>query len=89
MAPSCDMDPPRAERLPPIVRFILGNAAVGAVLGGALAAALVYTDTYGLQSLIRNSSDPVTPVVMIIVGFATLIGGLYTGAAIMRLPERK
>lgn len=74
-------------RVPALVRYILRNAAIGAALGVALALLLVATDAAGLRSLMAESADPTTPMLLLAVGFATLFGGLYAGYAIMMLPE--
>lgn len=65
--------------------FIVANAAVGALLGMAMAGAMLLTDTFGLATLIRDSSDPVTPVAMLLAGFAITIGQAFVGTAIMSL----
>lgn len=72
----------------PIV-YILSNAAVGASIGILLAIVLMLTNTAGLGGLIHDTMDPLTPVLLVLVGFATLFGGLYTAAAIMMLPASK
>jgi hypothetical protein len=75
--------PHRTPRLPVAVTFVLRNAAIGAALGVAVAAGLVATGAGGLRDLIRDAEDPVTPLVLLAAGFATLIGSLYTAAALM------
>ena len=78
---------PRARfRLPGIVAFILRSGAVGAAGGAVLAAAFLAGDVAGLGTLVAGASDPVSPVLLLGLGFATLIGSLYAGAAIMLLP---
>ncbi len=74
--------------LPRAVRFVLFNVGVGSLIGAAFGLLLIATDAGGLRSLIADSSDPVTPVLLVIGGFASLIGGLYVGAAIMRMPAK-
>lgn len=66
--------------------YVLTNAAIGAALGMGLAAVLIFTNTGGLGRLIRDSADPVAPVLLVLVGFATLFGGAYAAAAIMLMP---
>lgn len=73
--------------LPGIVMFILRSAAIGSVIGVGLAALFILADTGGLGSLIAGSSDPITSLLLLGLGFATMIGSLYTGAAIMLLPK--
>lgn len=86
MAPCNAQNPTEAARPSPI-RFVLLNAAIGAVLGCLLAAALVYSNP-ALQALIAGSASPAVPIAMLLVGFASLVGGLYAGAAIMLMPYR-
>lgn len=69
------------------IAYILTNVAVGAGIGVAIAATLMLTNAAGLGSLIHDSSDPLTPVLLVLMGFATLFGGLYTAAAIMMMPR--
>lgn len=72
-----------AATVPNVVTFLLVNAAVGAVIGIALASALVYANVAGLRDLIGTSSDSLIPLMLILVGFATTFGGLYTATAVM------
>jgi hypothetical protein len=74
-------------RLPGIVRYILKTAAVGSTVGIALAGGLVLVDAAGLGSLIASSPDPMVPLALFGIGFATLFGSLHTGSAIMMLPK--
>lgn len=69
--------------MPRLLAFVLGNAAVGAALGVAFALLLLAVDVAGIRTLISGSSEPVAPVVLLFLGFATLIGSLYTAAAVM------
>lgn len=77
------------RRVPVLVRYIVRNAAIGAGLGVLLAVILVGTDAAGLRTLIAESTDPITPMLMLAGGFAILFGSLYTGYAIMTLPEEQ
>lgn len=76
----------RLQQMPRLLAFVLGNAAIGAALGVAFALLLLAIDAAGLRTLIAGSSEPVAPVVLLLLGFATLIGALYTAAAIMLVP---
>lgn len=78
---------PAMVRLPRVVAFILRSCAVGTGLGAGLAVALVLSDAGGMGTLIASSSEPVVPLVLFAAGFATLIGSLYAGSAIMTLPR--
>lgn len=78
--------PPKFDPMHRLVLYVLGNAAIGAFIGLALAGLLMLTNAGGLGRLIQDSAEPVAPVLLVLVGFATLFGGLYTGAAIMMMP---
>ena len=78
---------PAEHRLPFLVRVVLRGAAIGAAIGTIVAGLLIVTDAAGLGTLIAASSEPVVPVIMLAAGFATLIGGLCAGSAIMLLPS--
>ena len=73
----------RLNRMPRLLAFVLGNAAIGAALGVAFALLLIAVDAAGIRTLIAGSSEPVAPVALLLIGFATLIGSLYTAAAVM------
>ena len=72
--------------LPGIVTYLLRTAAIGALIGMAVAALLIVTDAAGMGTMIRDSQAPFAPVALLLLGFATLIGSLYTGTSIMMLP---
>lgn len=72
-----------------VARFVVIQWATGAALGCLFAGLLLTMDTGGLSSLVRESSDPVTPVALLVAGFASLIGSLYAGVAVMLLPDRR
>ncbi|HRD76415.1 MAG TPA: hypothetical protein PK264_10810 [Hyphomicrobiaceae bacterium] len=75
------------RRLPGIVSFILRSAAIGAGLGAGLLALFLATNTGGMRALILESSDPMAPILLLLLGFMTLVGSLYSGAAVMTLPR--
>ncbi len=75
-----------AAGLPRAVKYVLKNAALGASIGVLFGSATIATNVAGLRGLILESSDPVTPVILILAGFATLFGGIYTATTIMRMP---
>jgi hypothetical protein len=68
-----------------LVRFVLLHALVGAALGIGIACALLLTNAAGLCSLIVQSDDPITPLIMLLTGFGSTIGGLYVASAVMLL----
>ncbi len=80
---------PKTERLPPLVTHLLRTAAVGAFLGSFLALGFILTNAAGLGRLIAESATPVPALLLLFIGFTTLIGGLYTAASIMMMPRDK
>jgi hypothetical protein len=77
-----------AARLPSVARLVVRGWAVGAGLGALFAVLLVLTNAGGLRDLIRQSPDAITPVALLVFGFATLIAGLYSAAAVMLLSSK-
>ncbi|MEZ5774472.1 MAG: hypothetical protein R3D33_07165 [Hyphomicrobiaceae bacterium] len=78
--------PGASEALPLLVVFLIGHAAIGALIGIIVAGLILLTDLAGIKSLILMSGDPVTPLVLLAAGFAVLFGGVYSAAAVMLLP---
>ena len=68
-----------------LVRFVLLHALIGAALGIGIACALLLTNAAGLCSLIVASDDAITPLIMLLTGFGSTIGGLYVASAVMLL----
>jgi hypothetical protein len=75
-------------RLPPVARLVVRGWGVGAVLGAAFAMLLVVTNVGGLHDLMGQTPDAVTAISLLVVGFATLFAGLYSGAAVMLLSSK-
>lgn len=73
----------RWRRLPRLIRLFIVNGSAGAALGAILAGALIATNAVGLRTLIVNSSDPTTPIAMLVVGFSSLFATLVIAAAAM------
>jgi len=74
---------PTRQRLPPIVVFLLTHAAIGSLTGLAVAAALVSANIGQMRDLLTASSDPAPAAALLAVGFATLVGSVWVGAAVM------
>ncbi|MEQ1695482.1 MAG: hypothetical protein ABL901_06535 [Hyphomicrobiaceae bacterium] len=73
----------RSEPLPKLVVFLITRAATGALVGVAIAATLVATNTRGLRDLIEASTDQIAPALLLGVGFASLFGSLWAAVAVM------
>lgn len=74
------------RRLPFLVRFLLVNAAIGAVVAVGVVAALILTDAGALGRLIAADRDPVVAVALLTFGFVITLGSAAMGAAVMGLP---
>lgn len=69
--------------MPSLVRLVMGYSVLGASLGVAFAVAMIATDAAGLRSLLAEVDDPVTPVVLLSMGCASLMAALLVAAAAM------
>ena len=74
------------RRQPSLVRFLLINAGIGALVAVGVVAALIFSDAHALGRLIQGDESPVVAVVMLIFGFVITLGSAAMGAAIMGLP---
>ena len=72
-----------------MLRFMGLNAALGSLIGALTAAALILLDVGGIGARITNAANPVIPVLLIIVPFASIFGGAMTASAIMLMPYEK
>jgi len=77
---------PTVGRHPSLIRFLLINAGIGALVAIGVVAALILTDTHALGRLIMADRDPVVAVVLLAFGFVITLGSAAMGAAIMGLP---
>ena len=74
--------------LPSIARFVVRSWAIGALLGAVFATSLILTNAGGLHDLLRQSPDAITAIALLNFGFASLVAGLYSGAAIMLISTK-
>jgi hypothetical protein len=73
-----------------MLRFLALHAAVGALIGAAVGLSLIVLDIGGLGRLFARPSNPVQPLILMSVPFASLFGGAAAASAILTLPyERK
>lgn len=73
-----------------MLRFIFTNTAIGVLIGVLTATAIILLDIGGIGTRIANSSNPLVPVFLIVVPFASIFGGAVTASAILLMPyERK
>jgi len=69
-----------------MLRFLALNALGGVVIGLALGGALVLLDVGGLLGLLRRASNPVVPLLLVLVPFASLFGAAAAATAILTMP---
>ena len=72
-----------------MLRFMAVNAAAGALLGVLTAAAIIWLDLGGIGTRIGQAANPVIPVLLLIVPFATVFGGVVTASALLTMPYEK
>ena len=75
-------------RLPRVAGLVVRGWGIGAVIGALFAILLVLTNSGGLHDLISQSPDAFIAIALLVFGFATLIAGLYSGAAVMLLSAK-
>ncbi|WP_102958924.1 hypothetical protein [Mangrovicella endophytica] len=74
------------RRLPKLVRFVLRNAAIGILLGWAVAAIIVALDIGGFGTRIGNAEQPYLAVLLLAAGFGVTFGFAYMATAVWLLP---
>ncbi|MFC3073301.1 hypothetical protein [Shinella pollutisoli] len=72
-----------------MLRFMALNAALGSLVGAATAAAVILLDVGGIGTRIAHAANPVMPVLLLVVPFASLFGGAATASAILMMPYEK
>lgn len=77
----------RIESLPELLRFLGLNAALGVLVGCAVAAALLVTNVAGIGTLLLDSDTPVLAGFLFFSGFAVTFGSVVAGGAVILLSE--
>ena len=72
-----------------MLRFMAVNAAAGVLIGVCVAAAIVWLDIGGIGTRIGQAANPVIPVLLLVVPFATVFGGVVVASAILTMPYEK
>ncbi len=73
-----------------MLRFMALNAAGGALIGVIVGATLIFLNVGGLWNLLLRAANPVLPVLLVMVPFASLFAAAAAASAILTLPyERK
>jgi hypothetical protein len=76
-------DPSRLFRDNPVLKLVLGHAALGAGFGLAFACALVIVDAHHIGTLIRESDSGLTAFLLLAGGFMVTFGSMVAGGALM------
>ncbi|WP_246091651.1 hypothetical protein [Aliirhizobium smilacinae] len=69
-----------------MLRFLGLNAVLGIVIGLAVGCCLIGLDIGGLRGLIIRAANPILPLFLVLVPFASLFGGAAAASAILTLP---
>ena len=72
-----------------MLRFMVLHAAIGSFIGAAAAAALILLDLGGIGTRISHDANPIVPVLLIVVPFASIFGGAATASALLLMPYEK
>lgn len=70
----------------PLLKLLAINFCWGLVAAFTLLGALLYSDTFGLWTVMTSSSLPLLPLLLLIFGFVVTFASITMGAAIMMLP---
>lgn len=75
--------------MPKLIRFVVLNAAIGIVIGWAIAAALLWMNVSGLGDMYAHSDAK--PLILALLGmsFGVTFGFAYLSTAVMLLPASK
>ena len=72
-----------------MLRFMAVNAAAGALIGIISAVAIIWLDIGGIGTRIAHAANPVVPVLLLVLPFATVFGGVVVASAIVTMPYEK
>ena len=72
-----------------MLRFMALNAAGGALIGALTAAAIIWLDLGGMGTRVAHAANPVIPVLLLVMPFATVFGGVVTASALLTMPYEK
>lgn len=71
--------------VPPLIRYLLRNGAVGAAAGAAVAGGMIATDTAGIGTLFASTGTPFVAGALFFGMFALTFASLAMGTAVMTL----
>lgn len=72
-----------------MLRYMGLHALAGVLIGAGVGIALILLDIGGLGTRVTRSANPVLPVLLVIVPFASIFGGAAAASAILTLPYEK
>lgn len=78
----------RWRAVPAHVRFLLGHAAIGILVGWLFVAAVIGLDIGGLRGLVLRGSDGAIALALLAFGASVTFGSAAMGAAVMGLGAR-
>jgi hypothetical protein len=70
----------------PVVRLIVVNWALGAILGVVMAGAILLLDVADLRTLLERSDSEWAGALLLFAGFAITFGGVVSASAAMFCP---
>ncbi len=71
-----------------LLRLLLINALIGALVAVIVVAGLVMSDAHRIGTLILQSEHPALPIAMLIGAFVVTFGSIAMGCAVMALPYK-
>ena len=77
----------RAKKLDPLVRYMIFNWFLGALVGALCATALLVFDPFGIRPVMNDSGMGAAAAFLLYVGFMTTFGGFVCAAAVMFPPK--
>ncbi|ASY65376.1 Biotin carboxyl carrier protein of Propionyl-CoA carboxylase (plasmid) [Sinorhizobium sojae CCBAU 05684] len=89
-APKPEMTPEAARRDHwQMLRYMAVNALYGALVGAAVAGALIWLNIGAVGTHIVRSTNPLLATAIVIIPFALLFGGAVAASSIALLPYRR
>lgn len=69
-----------------LLRFLVRNALIGIAVGWNVLGLLVFTDAFGLGTLLAASEHRTIALALLLAGFAITFGGLAMASAVFLMP---
>lgn len=79
------MPTPQPARIPPLVKFLLRNGALGAAAGVAVAGGIIVTDAASIGTLFATTSTPYVAAALFFGMFAFTFASLAMATAVMSI----